>query len=148
MFRNVERYAWKITAYSENYTLNLYLFLQILLHKIFHDILVCNSAREATLSYLAAILRTNEKRAQIQVDERSLAGDGFMLNVLSIMQFLAVKVRVSYKYMFNVPWVELDFSRAVLVIITPYPIRKIFNKRKNLQFLFVVGFDKSYTWIQ
>jgi hypothetical protein len=37
------------------------------------------------------------------VDERSLAGDGFMLNVLSIMQFLAVKVRVSYKYMVAEP---------------------------------------------
>jgi hypothetical protein len=73
--------------------------LQILLHKVFHDILVCNSAREATLSYLAALLRNNEKRAQIQVDERSLAGDGFMLNVLSIMQFLAVKVRASWKCM-------------------------------------------------
>ncbi|PNF25093.1 hypothetical protein B7P43_G02009 [Cryptotermes secundus] len=67
---------------------------RILLHKVFHDILVCNSAREATLSYLAALLRNNEKRAQIQVDERSLAGDGFMLNVLSIMQFLAVKVKL------------------------------------------------------
>lgn len=99
----MEWYVEKNTAYSENYTLSLYLFLQILLHKIFHDILVCNSARESTLSYLAAVLRTNEKRAQIQVDERSLAGDGFMLNVLSIMQFLAVKVRVSHKYMFTVP---------------------------------------------
>ena len=68
--------------------------LQVLLHKVFHDILVCNSSREDTLSYLAALLRNNEKRAQIQVDERSLAGDGFMLNLLSIMQFLAVKVSV------------------------------------------------------
>jgi ubiquitin conjugation factor E4 B len=66
---------------------------------VFHDILVCNSAREATLSYLAALLRNNEKRAQIQVDERSLAGDGFMLNILSIMQLLAVKVRISWKCM-------------------------------------------------
>ena len=90
-----EKYCLQWKLYIE-----FVLFLQILLHKIFHDILVCNSAREATLSYLAALLRTNEKRAQIQVDERSLAGDGFMLNVLSIMQFLAVKVRVLYKYVY------------------------------------------------
>lgn len=94
------------------------------------------------MSYLAALLRTNEKRAQIQVDERSLAGDGFMLNVLSIMQFLAVKVRVSYKCMFAVTWVELEFSCAVLVTTTPYAIRKIFNKHQHLQFLFVLY---SYT---
>lgn len=68
--------------------------LQILLHKIFHDILVNNSSRESTLSYLATILRNNEKRAQIHVDERILAGDGFMLNVLSVMQMLAVKVSI------------------------------------------------------
>lgn len=67
---------------------------RILLHKIFHDILVNNSSRESTLSYLATILRNNEKRAQIHVDERILAGDGFMLNVLSVMQMLAVKVKM------------------------------------------------------
>jgi hypothetical protein len=76
---------------------------------------VCNSAREATLSYLAALLRNNEKRAQIQVDERSLAGDGFMLNILSIMQLLAVKVRVFWKYRFAGPQMELDPSFAILV---------------------------------
>ncbi|XP_066992504.2 ubiquitin conjugation factor E4 B isoform X2 [Anabrus simplex] len=65
-----------------------------LLHKVFHDILVSSSSREAMLSYLATLLRHNEKRAQIQVDERSLAGDGFMLNLLSVMQLLAVKVKL------------------------------------------------------
>ena len=62
------------------------------LHKVFHDILVCNNSREDTLTFVATLLRNNEKRAQIQVEERSLAGDGFMLNLLSIMQFLAIKV--------------------------------------------------------
>ncbi|KAJ9575045.1 hypothetical protein L9F63_007780, partial [Diploptera punctata] len=67
---------------------------RVSLHKVFHDILVCNSSREDMLNYLAALLGNNEKRAQIQVDERSLAGDGFMLNLLSIMQILAVKVKL------------------------------------------------------
>lgn len=46
------------------------------------------------LALLAALLRHNEKRAQIQVQERTLAGDGFMLNFLSVMQMLAVKVKL------------------------------------------------------
>ncbi|XP_075218617.1 ubiquitination factor E4B [Lycorma delicatula] len=65
-----------------------------LLHKIFHDILVNTSSREPMLAYIAALLRHNEKRAQIQVEERALAGDGFMLNLLSVMQMLAFKVKL------------------------------------------------------
>jgi hypothetical protein len=89
---------------------------------------VCNSAREATLAYLAALLRNNEKRAQIQVDERSLAGDGFMLNVLSIVQFLAVKVRVSWKCVLAEPQAQLDHP---LVDEVPCPVRKIFYEYRN-----------------
>lgn len=44
------------------------------------------------LAYISALLRTNEKRSQIRAEERALAGDGFMLNLLSVMQQLAVKV--------------------------------------------------------
>ncbi|KAF4524156.1 hypothetical protein B566_EDAN010611 [Ephemera danica] len=67
---------------------------RVLVHKVIHDMLVNSSSREATLGYLSCLLRTNEKRAQILGDERSLAGDGFMLNVLSVMQMLAVKVKL------------------------------------------------------
>nr|CAD7392943.1 unnamed protein product [Timema cristinae] len=74
--------------------------VQILLHKVFHDILVNGSSREATLSYLAMLLRNNEKRAQIHIDERSVAGDGFMLNLLSVMQMLAIKVKLDKVDMF------------------------------------------------
>nr|CAD7587727.1 unnamed protein product [Timema genevievae] len=73
---------------------------RILLHKVFHDILVNGSSREATLSYLAMLLRNNEKRAQIQIDERLVAGDGFMLNLLSVMQMLAIKVKLDKVDMF------------------------------------------------
>lgn len=52
------------------------------LHKIFHAILASSNCREAMLTYLATLLRYNEKRAQIQTEEFSLAGDGFMLNLL------------------------------------------------------------------
>ncbi|XP_046429762.1 ubiquitin conjugation factor E4 B [Neodiprion fabricii] len=66
------------------------------LHKMFHAILAnSSSCREATLAYLAALLRHNEKRAQIQTEEFALAGDGFMLNLLSVLQMLAVKIKLN-----------------------------------------------------
>lgn len=67
---------------------------RISLHKLFHDVLANSSSRDLMLSYLGLLLKQNEKRAQIQSAERTLAGDGFMLNLLSIMQMLAVKVKL------------------------------------------------------
>ncbi|KAG7198729.1 hypothetical protein KM043_001720 [Ampulex compressa] len=64
------------------------------LHKILHAILANSNCRDATLTYLAALLRHNEKRAQIQTEEFSLAGDGFMLNLLSVLQMLSVKIKL------------------------------------------------------
>ncbi|XP_034945689.1 ubiquitin conjugation factor E4 B [Chelonus insularis] len=64
------------------------------LHKMFHAILATSTCREATLAYLATLLRHNEKRVQIQTEEFSLAGDGFMLNLLSVLQMLSVKIKL------------------------------------------------------
>ncbi|XP_015113341.1 ubiquitin conjugation factor E4 B [Diachasma alloeum] len=63
-------------------------------HKMLHAILATSTCREATLAYLAALLRHNEKRAQIQTEEFKLAGDGFMLNLLSVLQMLSVKIKL------------------------------------------------------
>ncbi|KAF7992765.1 hypothetical protein HCN44_005109 [Aphidius gifuensis] len=63
-------------------------------HRIIHSILTTSSCRETTLSYLSKIVRYNEKRAQIQTDDSNLAGDGFMLNLLSILQMLSVKIKL------------------------------------------------------
>ncbi|XP_011502068.1 PREDICTED: ubiquitin conjugation factor E4 B [Ceratosolen solmsi marchali] len=68
--------------------------IRISLHKILHAILASNTCRESTLTYLADILRHNEKRTQIQTEEFSLAGDGFTLNVLSVLQMLSVKIKL------------------------------------------------------
>ncbi|XP_039301602.1 ubiquitin conjugation factor E4 B isoform X2 [Nilaparvata lugens] len=65
------------------------------LHKIFHGVLVNSSSREPMLSYIAALLHHNEKRAQIHAEERALAGDGFMLNLLSVLQYLSLKVKLN-----------------------------------------------------
>ena len=64
------------------------------LHKMLHAILANGNCRETTLAYLAALLRHNEKRSQIQAEEFTLAGDGFMLNLLSVLQMLSVKIKL------------------------------------------------------
>jgi len=38
------------------------------------------------------MLILNEKRCKMRVDERTIAGDGFMLNLLTALQELSVKV--------------------------------------------------------
>ncbi|XP_045451729.1 ubiquitin conjugation factor E4 B [Melitaea cinxia] len=64
------------------------------LHNICHNILLCPEAREPLLKYFATLLQRNERRAQLQTDERSLAGDGFMLNVCSVLQLLSVRIKL------------------------------------------------------
>jgi len=55
--------------------------------------LVVNScSRDTTLEYISKVLVYNEKRCKIRVDERTISGDGFMLNLLSALQELSVKV--------------------------------------------------------
>ena len=61
-------------------------------HKLFHAILVNNSSRESALNFIEEVLVRNSKRQQLQVNERMVAGDGFMLNFLSVMQHLSAKV--------------------------------------------------------
>ncbi|XP_050295346.1 ubiquitin conjugation factor E4 B isoform X2 [Anthonomus grandis grandis] len=63
------------------------------LHRIIHSILANQDSRDSCLKYLGQVLRSNEKRAQLAMDERLLAGDGFMLNLLSVLQTLSFKIR-------------------------------------------------------
>lgn len=76
----------------------------MLLYKIFHDILANTGSRDAMLEYISKLLILNEKRSQLQMEERNLAGDGFMLNLLSVLQMLSVKVKmdkVDFLYPFH-----------------------------------------------
>lgn len=57
-----------------------------------YSLVVNPSSREATLNYISKMLQYNEKRCKMRVDERTIAGDGFMLNLLSALQELSVKV--------------------------------------------------------
>lgn len=64
------------------------------LHHIFHASLVNTGSRDAVMNYLTTVLKRNEKRAQLQVEDRLVASDGFMLNLLSVLQKLSVKIKL------------------------------------------------------
>jgi len=57
-----------------------------------YNLVVNPCSRETTLDYISKMLVYNEKRCKMRVDERTIAGDGFMLNLLSALQELSVKV--------------------------------------------------------
>ncbi|XP_029663041.1 ubiquitin conjugation factor E4 B-like [Formica exsecta] len=82
--------------YLDTYTLQQWLeSTRMSLHKIFDTILANSSCRDSTFAYLAALLHHNEKRAQIQMEDiPSFAGDGFLLNLLSILQMLSVNIKL------------------------------------------------------
>lgn len=62
------------------------------LHTIFHTLLRSAENRGAVLDFLSKILSANEKRAQFHSEEKKLARDGFMLNILSVLQKLSIKI--------------------------------------------------------
>lgn len=81
--------------------------------KIVHSLLVSSDAREGCLAFLAAILMRNAKKSQMQADEKLLATDGFMINLVSVLQQLCVKVvpeKVDKCYLIH-PQCRLDFSQ-------------------------------------
>ncbi|EOA96498.1 Ubiquitin conjugation factor E4 B, partial [Anas platyrhynchos] len=64
------------------------------LFKILHSILLNGETREAALSYMAAIVNANMKKAQMQTDDRLVSTDGFMLNFLWVLQQLSTKIKL------------------------------------------------------
>ncbi|KAK9882976.1 hypothetical protein WA026_001192 [Henosepilachna vigintioctopunctata] len=73
------------------------------LFRIFHYLLANIDSRDQTLNYMAFVLKCNEKRSQLQVNEVALAGDGFMLNLLSVLQMLSLKIKLD-KIDFHYPF--------------------------------------------
>ncbi|XP_071945537.1 ubiquitin conjugation factor E4 B-like [Antedon mediterranea] len=83
------------------------------LYTIVHTLLVNADTRETTLVYLATVLKLNHKRAQMQAEASLLGGDGFMLNVLVVLQKLSVKIqleKVDVMYPFH-PKSRIDISQ-------------------------------------
>ncbi|XP_053499373.1 ubiquitin conjugation factor E4 B isoform X2 [Ictalurus furcatus] len=64
------------------------------LFKILHNILLNGETREAALSYMAAVVNRNVKKAQMQTDDKLVSTDGFMLNFLWVLQQLSMKIKL------------------------------------------------------
>ncbi|XP_075459669.1 ubiquitin conjugation factor E4 B isoform X4 [Ascaphus truei] len=64
------------------------------LFKILHSILLNGETREAALNYMAVLVTSNMKKAQIQTDDRLVSTDGFMLNFLWVLQQLSTKIKL------------------------------------------------------
>ncbi|KAF2973656.1 hypothetical protein EK904_004498 [Melospiza melodia maxima] len=64
------------------------------LFKILHSVLLNGDTREAALSYMAAVVNANMKKAQMQTDDRLVSTDGFMLNFLWVLQQLSTKIKL------------------------------------------------------
>ncbi|XP_077511847.1 ubiquitination factor E4B isoform X2 [Amblyomma americanum] len=61
------------------------------LHGVLRTLLL--SSRPEVLAWLGALLKANERRAQLQVEPRHVASDGCMLNLAAVLQLLALKVQ-------------------------------------------------------
>ena len=64
------------------------------LFEIFHNLVLNVSSRDATLSFISAFIQHNGRRSHLQVDENLVSSDGMAFNVLSVLQQLAVKVKI------------------------------------------------------
>lgn len=69
-------------------------YVRTLLHKLFYTFILNKDTRDAVLKYIAELLKHNGKRTQYNADERSLAQDGFMLNLMAVLQQLSLKVKL------------------------------------------------------
>lgn len=69
-------------------------YVRTLLHRLFFAFVSNKDTREVSLKYIAELLKQNSKREQFNADERSLAQDGFMLNLMAVLQHLSVKVKL------------------------------------------------------
>ncbi|XP_039250624.2 ubiquitin conjugation factor E4 B-like isoform X1 [Styela clava] len=62
--------------------------------KILHNCLLNPSSRNSTILFLATVINANTKKNQIRTNESLVSQNGFMLNVLTILQKLSLKVKV------------------------------------------------------
>ena len=64
------------------------------LFEIFHSLVLNVSSRDAALNFIGAFIQHNSRRSHLQVDENLVSSDGMAFNLLSVLQQLAVKVKV------------------------------------------------------
>ncbi|CAG4960074.1 unnamed protein product [Parnassius apollo] len=109
------------------------------LHTICHNILLSQEAREPILNYFAVLLQRNERRVRFRTDERSLAGDGFMLNVCSILQLLSVRIKLERVYPFY------TFQPNIWVNIRD-DTRLYFTSQEAQDWLDAINKDPNHKW--
>ncbi|XP_061537202.1 ubiquitin conjugation factor E4 B isoform X2 [Phycodurus eques] len=64
------------------------------LFKVLHNILLNGETRDLALNYMAALVNYNVKKAQMQTDDKLVSTDGFMLNFLTVLQQLSMKIKL------------------------------------------------------
>nr|XP_057939431.1 ubiquitin conjugation factor E4 B isoform X2 [Doryrhamphus excisus] len=64
------------------------------LFKVLHNILLNGETRDLALSFMAALVNYNVKKAQMQTDDKLVSTDGFMLNFLWVLQQLSMKIKL------------------------------------------------------
>ncbi|XP_033150682.1 LOW QUALITY PROTEIN: ubiquitin conjugation factor E4 B [Drosophila busckii] len=64
------------------------------MYRVFHSLCLNSSSRVPTLEYVSHILRHNDRRVQFASDEKLLARDGFVINLMSVLQMLSVKIKL------------------------------------------------------
>ena len=62
---------------------------------IVHNVIKNPGSRGQALTFIEEVLKRNSKRSQFQVLEKQVANDGFMLNMMSILQKLSEKIKVT-----------------------------------------------------
>lgn len=69
-------------------------FVRTKLFEIFHSLVLNASSRDAALNFISAFIQHNSRRSHLQVDEHLVSSDGMAFNMLSVLQQLAVKVKI------------------------------------------------------
>ena len=64
------------------------------LFEIFHSLVLNVSSRDAAVGFIAAFVQHNSRRSHLQVDENMVSSDGMAFNMLTVLQQLAVKVKI------------------------------------------------------
>lgn len=82
------------------------------LFEVFHNLVLNVPSRDAALGFIGAFIQHNGRRSHLQVDENLVSSDGMAFNLLSVLQQLAVKVkidRIDVLYVYN-PKCRLNVS--------------------------------------
>ncbi|KAK5978143.1 putative ubiquitin conjugation factor E4 [Trichostrongylus colubriformis] len=66
-----------------------------LMHQILHQLVANSSSRGRCLDYFAAVIRYNEKRAQLRADFATLASHTFVVNMMCVLFELSSKIDLS-----------------------------------------------------